>query len=84
MGNKERKGRKEQKELEGRVEEHWVGGIEIEKGQKKEFNSSFKMTDEISQRTAVKLSKSLRMLLGKRGTLTHSCEKPGEVSLQQK
>ena len=49
MGNKERKGRKEQKELEGRVEEHWVGGIEIEKGQKKEFNSSFKMTDEISQ-----------------------------------
>ena len=36
-------------ELGGRVEEHWVGGIEIEKDQRKEFNSSFKMADEISQ-----------------------------------
>ena len=26
-------------ELGGRVEEHWVGGIETEKDQRKEFNS---------------------------------------------
>lgn len=48
MGNK--KGREGgNTELRGRVEEHWVGGIEIERSRGKEFNSSFKMTDEISQ-----------------------------------